>query len=236
MNYKILSTKKLLPEVVEQARQNNIQLYEVEFISVRNILTKEKQEEISQLFRKRSPVVFTSASAVQAIEKHLQSGLKSSIPAFKIYSLSAKTREVIEHSDILQYKICAVGRNASELAEQIIRHGEKEVVFFCGNQRRDELPEMLAEHNISVHECVVYETMETPSLITDCYDGILFFSPSAVKSFFSVNQLHGDVVCFAIGETTGASIKEITSNKVIISQETSQENMMNTVIQFFIKK
>ena len=235
MSYRILSTRKLFPEAVEQARKKNVELHEVEFISVKIIQTKEKQDEINQLMQAESPLVFTSTNAVEAIAKHLHSDIKKTNPS-KVYSLSGRTREWIENSDMLRGKIIAAGKNAAELADKIIKHREKEVVFFCGSHRRDELPEILSKHNISVHECIVYETIETPSEISDRYDGILFFSPSAVKSFFSVNQLHSDAVCFAIGETTGTAIKEFTRNPVVVSQEASQENMMDTVIQFFLKK
>lgn len=236
MSCRILSTRKLLPEVVEQARQKNIEVHEVEFISVKSIDSKEKLKEINYLLQGNSPLVFTSANAVEAIVKHLYTEKNRTLPSWKIYTLSGRTREWIENSDVLKDKISITGKNAAELAEKIIRHQEKEVIFFCGDKRRDELPEILAAENIRVHECVVYETIETPSFIPVSYDGILFFSPSAVKSFFSVNQLHVDVVCFAIGETTGTAIKEFTINPVIISKESSQENMMHSVFNYCWKE
>ena len=42
---------------------------------------------------------------------------------------------------------------------------------------------------LSVDEVIVYKTIETPKVLTKQYDGILFFSPSAVKSFFSKNSI-----------------------------------------------
>ena len=59
-----------------------------------------------------------------------------------------------------------------------------EVIFFCGDQRRDELPEILRQHEVVVNEIVVYQTIAVPHKIEKQYHGILFFSPSAVQSFF----------------------------------------------------
>ena len=58
------------------------------------------------------------------------------------------------------------------------------VTFFCGNQRRDTLPDKVRAAGIKVEELVVYETVELPLKVTDHYDAILFYSPSGVRSFF----------------------------------------------------
>ncbi|NJE06735.1 hypothetical protein E3E36_11450 [Thermococcus sp. M36] len=53
------------------------------------------------------------------------------------------------------------GKNALDLANSIIEQSIQLVVFFCGNIRRDELPETLAAKGVEVKEVVVYETIET---------------------------------------------------------------------------
>ena len=82
-------------------------------------------------------------------------------------------------------------------------------------------------------EYIVYETKPAPQIITEKYDGILFFSPSAIKSFFSVNTISSGTVCFAIGETTANILKENINNKIIISKDMSAEKMIETVVEYF---
>ena len=84
-----------------------------------------------------------------------------------------------------------------------------------------------------VHEIIVYETVETPVTAIENIDGILFFSPSAVNSFFSVNQLNANTVCFAIGNTTAEAIAGFTGNKIITSEYTSQEMMLASLIKTY---
>lgn len=60
----------------------------------------------------------------------------------------------------------------------------RKIVFFCGNKRLQTIPEKLANNGIAVEEVIVYETIETAANIKKQYDGILFYSPSAVQSFF----------------------------------------------------
>jgi uroporphyrinogen-III synthase len=146
--------------------------------------------------------------------------------------LSGKTKNSL-NPNIKESQIIATAENASALAQKIIEHNAKEIVFFCGNKRRDELPGILKRAGIKLEEIVVYETVETPVVSTKDFDGILFFSPSAITSFFSVNRLNKNSICFAIGKTTADALKEYTNNKIIISEYPGEEMMLATVNFYF---
>jgi uroporphyrinogen-III synthase len=228
--YKVLSTKKLLSSLIEQAKQNDIDIIEQEFISFQPIITKEKAKEVLDLIGARKEyVVFTSANAVAPFKYYFHLGYTAN---WKVFCLSGKTKEAIENSGFLG-EIVNTAENASGLAQKIVEQGIKEIIFFCGNKRRDELPDVLRSYHINVHEVVVYETIETPSIATDDLQGLMFFSPSAVTSFFSVNQINKQTVCFAIGKTTANTITGYTDNKIIISEYPSQEMMLATVNLYF---
>jgi uroporphyrinogen-III synthase len=65
------------------------------------------------------------------------------------------------------------------------------------------------------------------------YDGIAFFSPSAVESFFSINTVPEATRLFAIGETTAASISAYCSNPVVISDSPEKEALVRRMIDYF---
>lgn len=230
--FKVLSTKKLEPSLVGQAEKDSIEIIEQEFISVKPILSDEKFDEVYQ-FLQQSYVVFTSANAVNTIDKYLHLDDSYYVVDWKIFCLSGKTKEAINKSVALPKQTIGEANNATELAKKIVESGVKEIVFFCGNKRRDELPAILKEAGITVHEMIVYETAETPTVAADDFDGILFFSPSAVESFFSLNKLNKDTVCFAIGKTTADSIADFTDNKIITSNSASQEMMLASLNFYF---
>ncbi|MGC4037760.1 MAG: uroporphyrinogen-III synthase [Chitinophagaceae bacterium] len=130
--------------------------------------------------------------------------------------------------------IYATADNAEELAEQIIEEDiADEVIFFCGDQRRDELPDALRDNNIEVNEIQVYQTIEVPQKVETNYDGILFYSPSGVNSFFSINKPGKKTILFAIGNTTSNAIKKYSDNKVIISKSPDKEQMIREVVNYF---
>lgn len=130
----------------------------------------------------------------------------------------------------------ATANTARALAGTIIGHGVQEVVFFCGNRRRDELPRLLQEHGIGVHEITVYETRDIPAPALADPDAILFFSPSAVGSFFSVNSIGPKTVCFAIGSTTAAAIADYTDNKIITPElDRHSQDMIMASVEFYFQ-
>ncbi|MEO8416473.1 MAG: uroporphyrinogen-III synthase, partial [Ginsengibacter sp.] len=80
-----------------------------------------------------------------------------------------------------------------------------------------------------------YKTIETPHIIKQHYDGILFYSPSAVKSFFLKNTLQNNTELFAIGSTTAKALKHFTQLPVIIAEMPGKENLVKLAIHHFSK-
>lgn len=223
----ILSTKIMEPGLKEALAEKGIEVVEQEFITIKKIFTQEKRAEIWPWAKAPEVVaIFTSAHAASAVGKLLYSGFSIAIVNhWKAFCLNGATKQHVTKL-LPAEQIIDTAPNATELADHIIANGQyKEVVFFCGNQRRNELPDKLKANGIKVHEIIVYETLETPHVATDNVDAVLFFSPSAAKSFFSVNQLKPDTACFAIGNTTAKALSQYTTNRVIASEEPSQEMM-----------
>jgi uroporphyrinogen-III synthase len=98
------------------------------------------------------------------------------------------------------------------------------------------LPERLTRKGIFVQEVPVYETASTPQKISGDFDGIIFFSPAAVKSFFSANALQEKTILFAIGKTTADTLTENCENEVILSHSPVKELLIEQAIDYFQNK
>lgn len=229
--FKVLSTKKLDPALLKSLK-DGIEITEQEFIAIKPIEENATEERVAGFAKQaKLTVAFTSRHAVEAVEKYLQ---KDALYIdWNIFCLSGATKQAIEAIPVLKNNVSGEAGNASALAEAIIRKNIKDIVFFCGNKRRDDLPVMLAQADIRVQEVKVYETLETPVITSGDFDGILFFSPSGVQSFFSVNQLSARTVCFAIGSTTAETIAGFTKNEIIISDSPVQEAIISSVQHYF---
>lgn len=236
--YTILSTKKIEPHLKEEMAQQGIEVTEQEFITIKPILTEKKHREVMScvLNPEKSGIVFTSRHALINIEQDIfeeTTGVGRLPAQWQVFCLNGVTQDVLLKR-VPQDQIIDTASSAAELAHKIIANGSfKEVVFFCSNKRRDELPDLLQKNGIAVKEVMVYETVENPVVMTGKPDGILFFSPSAANSFFSVNKLPAGILCFAIGDTTANTISRYTTNKIITSGRPAQEVLLADVKRYF---
>ena len=234
---KVLSTKKLLPSLVEQAKQNHLDIIEQEYISIKPVWSQEISDRILNTVPSGSTyIALTSAVAIEVLSAHMTSETHPSIRGWKIYCLSGKTKQAILESPLSKNIVGEAG-TAAALAEEIIRQGIQEILFLCSNQRRDELPDALQAAGIKLHEVVVYESSEVPvaAPVKDL-DALLFFSPSGVRSFFAANRLHPDAVCFAIGPTTAKCLGDFTRNRIVTSTSPDPKVLVEAVFEYFKPK
>lgn len=225
----ILCTRPLNPLLINKAKQAGIDIDELSFIETGPIQSIEIQQEIEQAFLQTATVVFTSMNAVEAVAFYQETRQ----PDWKIYCIGTTTLKLVSNY-FGEEKIAGSANDATELAELIVKDATTgEVIFFCGDQRRDELPGILRNSDIEVNEIVVYQTIVVPHKTSKAYHGMLFFSPSAVASFFTHNKLPATTILFAIGNTTANEIKKHTTSKIVISDEPGKENLVRTMMEYF---
>ena len=224
----ILSTKLIGAALVGIADKQNICIDVAPFIETEDVVSGDMRKRIIELSKQNIAVIFTSANAVNAVKKLLPEK-----PSWKIFCIGYHTKKnAAETFD--EKNIIGVADNGAELAEEIIKHPSvKRIVFFCGTQRRDALPEKLKRNGIELEELKVYKTIEKPRIISKHYAGILFFSPSGVRSFFSVNKINKSVQIFAIGATTAKEIKIHSQLPIIIPEHPDKEELVQLVIKHF---
>nr|WP_295876042.1 uroporphyrinogen-III synthase [uncultured Chitinophaga sp.] len=235
--YRILCTRPLPGNLIAEAGDHDIAVEVQDFIQIKPLANNELlgEENMTRIFSDNTiPIVFTSAHAANIfLRYYLHSSDTYYIIGNPVCCINGSTKQLLQQ-ELPQNPIIAEASYGKDLATAIITLGNiREVHFFCGNQRRDELPQSLRDAGITVNEYVIYENIPTPTVVADEYDGIMFFSPSAVKSYFSANRLPLKTVCFAIGRTTATLLREYTDNKIIMAPFTDAESMVKTAIFYF---
>lgn len=215
----ILSTKKLLPNQKQYLFDANIHLIEEDFIE-----TNIKNFELSKV---NDNLIFTSQNAVQSVLQHPKCNeLKSK----NVFSVGMKTKDLLTENG---FNVIAYTGYAADLAEIIsLIYGKESYTFFSGNLRRDVLPNTLKENGITFNEIEVYETNITSKKIKEKLDGILFFSLSAVESYFKLNVIKEEM-CFCIGETTAEALESKKVKNIIIADKPTVENVIDEVIEHY---
>src|SRR6185437_10608999 len=226
----ILSTGPVAEELIKEAAENDIIIDEISFITTEDIDDIAIEKKIRELSNQKITVVFTSTNAVNAVARFI-----SKQPGWKIFCIGSTTKTLVKKF-FGEGAVAEFAENAESLSKLILQNSSiQNITFFCGDKRRDELPGNLNKGGIVVDEIVVYKTIETPTVLTKQYDGILFFSPSAVQSFFSKNSINKKTKVFAIGSTTANAIKLFSQQPVIIAETPGKKNLVNLAINHFSK-
>jgi len=178
-------------------------------------------------------LIFTSQNAAQSVLLHPKcEELKSK----SVFCVGMKTKALLEENG---FTVVVYVDYAADLAEIItLIYSTETYTFFSGNLRKETLPKALKEAKINFNEIQVYETTLTPQKIAtpslskggeNRFDGILFFSPSAIESYLKENKIKNEI-CFCIGETTAEGLDHITRN-IIVADQPSVENVIEDVIE-----
>lgn len=216
---RVLSTKKLQPNQRELLLNAGVSFVEYNAISIQSI-----DFEIPENMKN---VIITSQNGASAfIEKSERLPLLEERAGVRCFCVGNKTNALLEENS---YKVAKTAQNGVELGHFIAKnHQNEHFTYFCSKQRRDELPTILKEAGIPCNEIVTYETHRNEQVFHQAFDGVLFYSPSGVQSYFSANKKlpspQGEGLrFFCIGETTATEARKHT-NQVIVSNATTIES------------
>lgn len=212
----VVSTKKLTEPQRNLLLQAGIGLVEYDAIEIERV---DFEVEVTI-----ENAIITSQNSVKALtEKKVQ--IKN------CFCVGEKTKALLEANG---YNVKMKADYGNELAEIIVeKFSDQKFAFFCGNLRRDELPEQLQKNNVSFSEIEVYNTVLKPKKFERTFDGVLFFSPSGVESFMKENKLE-NTTAFCIGTTT-AAVAEKHTDEIIIATKPTIENVIVQVVNYFNK-
>ncbi len=216
---RILSTKNLAPNHKQFLLNAGFSVLEADFVTTHFL------PEIISLSVKDT-LIFTSQNAVQAV---LTFSTVALLKTKKVFCVGLKTKALLEENG---FTVEAYTNYAEDLAEIIsLVYSDSSYTFFCGNLRREVLPEKLKEAGIDFEEIEVYKTILTPQKINTKPNGILFYSPSGVESYAKENTITKEM-CFCIGITTAKALENITKNTIIANQP-SVENVIIQCINYY---
>ena len=206
----IWMTKSLNERQRSYAQNLGLQIKEV-------VLTKIKHLEFPKELTPAEAWIFTSQNAVKNLAFNNFEGI--------IYASGKLTAKALQEKGF--ETISGEEETALSLAEKIAEDGIKSALFFCGNMRRNELPQYLAKKGIQLKEEVVYHTLLDPKMInTQKGDTLFFMSPSAVESYAMINEFSTNFDYYCIGETTAKALQNKGIQKSYTAAEASFEAML----------
>jgi uroporphyrinogen-III synthase len=217
----ILSTKTLSVEQRQVFIDADFDLLEQDFIEIKNTFF--------DLDKINSNLIFSSQNAVMSLME--QSGWEI-LKEKMVFCVGIKTKELLEANG---FTVSVYMDYASELAEIItLIYNKESYTFLSGNLRKETLPQALKEAEITFNEIEVYQTTLAPFKISEQenFDGIMFFSPSAVESYLSNNKIKKEI-CFCVGNTTASALEEKKIKNIVIAEIPTIEDVIIEVMQYY---
>jgi uroporphyrinogen-III synthase len=213
---RILSTKKLQTNQKQYLLNAGFSVIEADFISI--------QDKDFTFSNSNDNLIFTSQNAVKAVSNHPN---VQEIRRNPVFCVGEKTADLL---DTFGFTVQESADNAASLAKIITAdYALEKFTFFCGNRRREELPQMLKIGHVDCNEIEVYETELIPNKIHAVLDAVLFFSPSSVESYLEDNKITNEI-CFCIGNTTA---KALSTKNTVIANRPSVENVIIQCINYY---
>ena len=171
-------------------------------------------------------IIITSKNAVEAL---LMNFAPQELQFENIYCVGRRTKRLVERKI---GKVKHTENSAKKLAEYLVEYIEgTEITYFCSDIRLDELPTILKDNHIEVNEVIAYETKYDSIKIKDTVKGVMFYSPSTVKSYKQENDDH--IIAFCIGDTTAKEANKHFSD-VRVAKVPTVESVIELVNEYYV--
>ena len=191
-------------------------------------------------------IIFTSANAVQAVERRrreLGGDPSSAVNHPRAAAVGPATAEEAEHAGF-SVDYVATSHSGAGLAEDLKQELAGRSVFLPRSDRANaDLPSVLRRNGAVVTEVVAYRTLppndadreKVNDSLKEGVDGILFFSPSAVHNFLELlgqerlGTLQGRAVMVAIGPTTARALSAAGVQRIAWAADTTTEAVIEAL-------
>lgn len=221
---KILFTKEL---DVNQLKKSLAENLDFEILPALRIEIYPQEKFTPKINPNTHKFIVSSQNSVKAIE-----GLKLE---GEFYVVGKNTAGKLTESG---FEVVHFENYASELAEYILKNEKPQNWnFFCGNNRRETLFEKLIPNGHLLNEIICYDSIPNSFQIdSDRFEGFAFFSPLAVKTYFSNNSVPENSIIFSIGNTTSEEIKKHTNNDIITAEIPLLERVIEKINEHYDTK
>lgn len=217
MKPRILFTKEIPIERIAPTLGDS---FECSFLKVIKIVPVEPAIEIGDCHH----FIFTSKNAFRSI------GNITFPRDSKFYVVGDQSEKALVK---LGFKPVLKGKNARELAAEITSEvAPTNIMHFCSSKALSTLSDELSKAGFQLIRNVVYKTEPVYPINNETVEGIVFFSPSGVESFFKNNKITTERL-FAIGKTTQNALTHFTNREINRSENENLKGLLEIIKQTY---
>ncbi len=184
----ILLTKKLSPSDLDLIRSWG---WNFEMVKTLNVSPVDVEEiPIAEVW------VMSSRNSFNAVNKFIDGA-----PGF-IYCIGNWMKEELlkieTKSEILSLD------NMKKLVADLVKQNFKSILYFCGEEHRQELEEGLKNSSTKISKVITHQSQMTFPVVKNNFDVVFVFSPRSAESLLKNNSFDNHTVFACIGSTTSS--------------------------------
>lgn len=123
----------------------------------------------------------------------------------ELYCIGNWVRE--QATDLPGNSVIKTFENMKSLAADLKEKNYGDALYFCGEQHRGELEEVLQGSRTTIHKVITHQSILNYPVVQGEYDAVFVFSPRSVESLLLNNTFPDQTVFACIGETTLSYVK-----------------------------
>ncbi len=183
----ILLTKKLSQEQLDLIKSWGWSYEIVEALKITLV-------EVNEIPLKADAWIVSSRNSLEAIKKFITSAPD------RIYCVGEWTREEIEKLRAsVQVKSFV---NMKSLAGDLAKQNLQSVIYFCGDEHRQELEEGMKNTNTKISKVITHKSEMAFPVLNKSFDAVFVFSPRSTESLLKNNSFSAQTIFACIGSTT----------------------------------
>jgi len=107
--------------------------------------------------------------------------------------------------------------NMKKLAADLTTQSFKSILYFCGEEHRQELEEGLKYSSVKISKVITHQSQMTFPIVKNNFDAIFVFSPRSAESLLKDNSFESQTTFACIGSTTSTYLNSRRITNTFIS-------------------
>jgi len=103
------------------------------------------------------------------------------------------------------------------LAADLTTQSFKSILYFCGEEHRQELEEGLKYSSVKISKVITHQSQMTFPIVKNNFDAIFVFSPRSAESLLKDNSFESQTTFACIGSTTSTYLNSRRITNTFIS-------------------
>jgi uroporphyrinogen-III synthase len=175
-------------EIVETLNISRVGVNEIPKAEAWVISSRNSFEAVKKFINKEPGVIYCIGNWVK--EELIKTGAKSIIKSFE---------------------------NMKKLVTELAKQNFKSVVYFCGEEHRQELEEGLRGSLVKISKVITHQSQMTFPVVKNNFDVVFIFSPRSAESLLRHNAFSAKTIFASIGPTTASYLNSRGITKIFIS-------------------